>query len=116
MVRIGEGISDVSYFLATALKPEIRRLHEMDLLKKFHEIMLANSLTTTDFNSLLNRYRVHLIYPLKPTVTLAIGGMMNLDSNLEMIRRAALAIEDHDTFAFLPNMGVDQYAGFFAKM
>jgi hypothetical protein len=63
MVRIGEETSDVSYFLATALKPEIRRLHEMDLLKKFHEIMLANSLTTADFNSLLNRYRVHLIYP-----------------------------------------------------
>jgi hypothetical protein len=32
MVRIGEEISDVSYFLATALDPEIRRLHELELL------------------------------------------------------------------------------------
>jgi hypothetical protein len=43
MVRIGEGIGDVSYFLATALKPEIRRLHELELLSKYHEIIVANS-------------------------------------------------------------------------
>jgi hypothetical protein len=103
MVRMGEGISDVSYFLATALKPEIRRLHEMQLLAKYHEILLANSKVNTDFNSLLNRYRAHLVYPLEAMiVTLAVGGMMPLDSNIEIIRRAAQAVEDHDTFAILP--------------
>jgi Ecdysteroid kinase-like family len=103
MVRIGEGVSDVSYFLATALKPEIRRLHEMELLAKYHEILLANSKINTGFDSLLNRYRAHLVYPLEAMiVTLAVGGMMHLDSNLEMIRRAAHAVEDHSTFAILP--------------
>jgi aminoglycoside phosphotransferase (APT) family kinase protein len=105
MVRMGEGISDVSYFLATALKPEIRRLHELELLSRYHEIMLANNSTTTDFASLLNRYRAHLVYPFEAmVVTLAVGGMMQLESNLEMIRRAAQAIEDHDTFAILSAM------------
>lgn len=103
MVRIGEEISDVSYFLATALKPEIRRAHELELLSKYHEIMAAHNPTTADFNSLLNRYRAHLVYPFEAmVVTLAVGGMMQLDSNLEMIRRAALALEDHDTFKILP--------------
>jgi hypothetical protein len=37
-------------------------------------------------------------------VTLAVGGMMQMEGNLEMICRAAQAIEDHGTFAILPNM------------
>ena len=37
-------------------------------------------------------------------VTLAVGGMMQLESNLEMIQRAAVAVEDHDTFAMLPKV------------
>jgi len=105
MVRMGEGIGDVSYFLATSLMPEIRRVHELDLLSRYHEIMFANNPMTTDFASLLNRYRVHLVYPFEAMiVTLAVGGMMQLESNLEMIRRAAQAIEDHDTFAILSAM------------
>ena len=103
MVRVGEEVSDVSYFLATALKPEIRRAHELELLSKYHEIMAVHNPTTTGFNSLLNRYRAHLVYPFEAmVVTLAVGGMMQLVSNLEMIRRAALALEDHDTFKILP--------------
>jgi hypothetical protein len=105
MVRIGEAISDVSYFLATALELESRRLHEMELLARYHEIMVTNSHTDTDFAALLNRYRVHLVYPFEAmVVTLAVGGMMGLESNLEMIRRAAQAVEDHGTFAMLPNI------------
>jgi len=105
MVRIGEEISDVSYFLATALAPEIRRSHELELLTRYHEIMSANSPSTISFAKLLTRYRAHLAYPFEAMViTLAVGGMMQFESNLEMIRRAAQAIEDHDTFALLPNV------------
>jgi aminoglycoside phosphotransferase (APT) family kinase protein len=105
MVRIGEGVSDVSYFLATSLKPETRRSHEKSLLEQYHEIMVANSPTRVDFKQLLNRYRAHLVYPFEAMViTLAVGGMMQVESNLEMLNRAALAIEDHDTFALLPKI------------
>ncbi len=102
MVRLGEAVSDISYFLATSLNPEIRRKHEMDLLARYYDIMVANSRLTTTFPQLLNRYRTHLVYPFEAMVlTLAVGGMMRVDSNLEMIGRAAQAIEDHDTFAML---------------
>jgi hypothetical protein len=105
MVRIGEGVSDISYFLATALKPETRRLHEMELLARYYQIIATNCSATTDFAKLLNRYRAHLVYPFEAMlVTLAVGGMMALDSNLEMIRRAAQAVEDHGSFARIPNM------------
>jgi hypothetical protein len=32
-------------------------------------------------------------------VTLAVGGLMELPANLELIRRTVAAVEDHDAFA-----------------
>ena len=103
MVRIGEGISDISYFLATALEPELRRQIEIDLLKSYCAILSEEQQTEWDFNYLLTRYRAQLAYPFEAmVVTLAVGGLMQLDANLEMIRRSSLAIADHDTFRLLP--------------
>ena len=70
--------------------------------------MIANHPATTDFSNLLNRYRAHLVYPFEAmVVTLAVGGMMHLESNLEMLNRAAQAVDDHDSFAILPKMTRD---------
>jgi len=103
LVRAGEGISDVAYFLATALTPETRRLHEATLLASYVQILMDNGVTGIDLESQLQRYRAHLVYPFEAMlVTLAIGGMMDLDSNLELIRRTAAAAEDLDAFAVLP--------------
>lgn len=102
MVRLGEAISDISYFLATALLPETRRMHELELLAFYHQLMLAEGAMEVNFTELMTRYRVHLAYPFEAmVVTLAVGGMMQLDSNLEMIRRASAAVADHDTFGLL---------------
>ena len=49
------------------------------------------------------RYRAHLIYPFEAMiVTLAVGGMMNLEHNRELLRRTIVAIEDHDVFSAIP--------------
>ncbi len=102
MVRLGEAISDISYFLATALAPEARRLYEMELLSTYYQHMLAHNAMDTEYDKLVSRYQAHLAYPFEAmVVTLAVGGMMDLGSNLEMIRRAAVAVADHDTFAVL---------------
>ncbi|MBK8815156.1 MAG: phosphotransferase [Methylococcaceae bacterium] len=102
MVRIGEGVSDVSYFMATALEPEVRRSCEMDLLEEYHRILCKNSHFKYDFDTLVERYRAHLVYPFEAMVlTLAVGGLMELQSNLAMIRRSAEAVLDHDTFTVL---------------
>lgn len=62
-------------------------------------------------SNLLNRYRAHLVYPFEAMiVTLAVGGMMQMESNLEMVGRTALAIEDHDTLALLPKVAGIQLA------
>lgn len=99
LVRTGEGIGDVAYFLATAIDPETRRLHEHGLLESYFQILLQQGVVGLDFKTLLQRYRVHLAYPFEAmVVTLAIGGMMDLPSNLELIRRSAAAVGDFDTF------------------
>jgi hypothetical protein len=100
LVRFGEGISDVAYFLATALNPEVRRAHEVELVAVYAQELQDHGVAEIDANSLMQRYRAHLIYPFEAMiVTLAVGGMMKLESNYELIRRAATAVEELDAFA-----------------
>lgn len=100
LVRMGEGISDLAYFLATSLTPEIRRSHEKQLLTLYLNSLAKNGVKDLDENQSWQRYRAHLAYPFEAmVVTLAIGGMMEHASNLELIRRVSAALEDHDSFA-----------------
>jgi aminoglycoside phosphotransferase (APT) family kinase protein len=103
LIRFSEGISDIAYFLSTSLTTETRRLHEVSLIAIYAQCLQDNGIVGIDVNILLQRYRAHLIYPFEAMiVTLAIGGMMNLESNHELIRRTAAAIEDLDAFAAIP--------------
>jgi hypothetical protein len=103
LVRMGEGISDISYFLATSLDPEIRRTHENSFLERYLQILHVNGYTEIDKKTLMQRYRAHLAYAFEAMiVTLAVGGLMPLESNLELIRRTAKAVEDHGAFSILP--------------
>lgn len=103
LVRAGEAVGDVAYFLATALPPEARRAHEDDLLARYRDGLLAGGVTAPSPAALARRYRAHLAYPFEAmVVTLAVGGMMRLDANLELIRRAAAAVADHGSFAAGP--------------
>ena len=99
LVRSGEGISDIAYFLATAVSPETRRLHERQLLESYRHVLQQHGVVV-EFEHLWQRYRLHLAYPFEAMVmTLSIGGMMDLPSNLELIRRAAAAVEDAESFS-----------------
>jgi aminoglycoside phosphotransferase (APT) family kinase protein len=103
LVRVGEGVSDVAYFLATALEPEQRRLHEKHLLERYIAQMNHHGVTHFDNAQLMERYRAHLVYAFEAMVmTLAVGDMMAKESNLELIRRTAAAVDDLDAFAALP--------------
>lgn len=103
MARIGEGVSDVAYFLATALEPEQRRRHETGLLRRYAGQLAQQGVTEIDGGQLAERYRAHLVYAFEAmVVTLAVGDMMATESNLELIRRTAMAVDDLDAFSALP--------------
>jgi hypothetical protein len=99
LVRFGEGISDVAYFLATSLSTENRRLHEAELVALYTQCLIDKGVVDVNASLLMQRYRAHLIYPFEAMlVTLAIGGMMNIESNHELIRRTVAAVDDLDVF------------------
>jgi Ser/Thr protein kinase RdoA (MazF antagonist) len=103
LVRFGEGISDIAYFLATSLAPETRRNHETRLIAAYGEELRDNGITEIELGDLLQRYRAHLAYPFEAmVVSLAVGGMMKLENNYELIRRTAAAVDDLDAFSALP--------------
>lgn len=103
LVRFGEGISDIAYLLSTSLKPEIRRLYENKLLTIYKQDLINNGVSYSDLENLQQRYHAHLIYPFEAMIiTLAVGGMMSLENNYELLSRTIAAIEDHDVFSVLP--------------
>jgi len=102
LVRLGDGIGDIAYLLTTTLTPELRRQYEADLLTQYAETVKAQGASGLS-DDLMTRYRAHCCYTFEAmVVTLAIGGMMEPESNLELIRRTAAAVKELDCFAALP--------------
>lgn len=101
LVRIGEGMADVAYFLATSLQRELRQASEFDLLELYRqELQTAGIFVAAD--TLRGRYRLHLSYPFEAMLlTLAIGGLMDQQGNEIMIQRAAQAVADNQVFELL---------------
>ena len=102
LVRMGEGVSDIAYLLATALEPALRRSYEQQLLDIYWQALFQQGVQDLDPQQLFQRYKVHLSYAFEAmVVTRAIGEMMAYDSNMALIRRTAAAVADHDSFGAL---------------
>jgi len=99
LVRVGEGVSDVAYLLATGLEPRVRRAHEGDLLSRYAAGLVRGGVAPQDPEEMLRRYRAHLTYAFEAmAVTLAVGGLMEDEVAHEMVRRTAAAVDDHGAF------------------
>jgi hypothetical protein len=73
------------------------------LIAAYGEELRDNGITEIELGDLLQRYRAHLAYPFEAmVVSLAVGGMMKLENNYELIRRTAAAVDDLDAFSALP--------------
>ena len=57
-VGVGPGLSDVSYFLGAGLSVEDRRGHEEELVREYHEALLAAGVEGFDWERCWNDYRV----------------------------------------------------------
>lgn len=104
MVRIGEGISDISYFLATSLDPKVRKSNELGLISHYIKSLAKHGISEINQEQLVQRYQAHLVYPFEAMlITLAVGGMMELNANLLLIERAAVAVQENNAFSSLPS-------------
>lgn len=56
---IGSPLSDVAFFIGAGLHVKERRAHEEELVRLYHETMLASGITDLDWNTCWDLYRVN---------------------------------------------------------
>ena len=94
LVRRGSGLGDVAYLLATAMTPAGREAHETTLIDAYARALVAFGDDMPAPGVVLHTYACHLVYAFEAMVlTLAVGGLMPLAANLELISRTASAVE-----------------------
>lgn len=95
----GGGAADVGYFLSQNLGIEERRSNEADLLKTYHEALIANGVTGYESDSLLADYRVGIecgwIIPVLAVGSLDFSSERAIALWTAVIERTQTALIDH---------------------
>lgn len=65
----GRGAYDLAYFLGGSLDSDLRRRHELDLLRRYHAGLLARGVTGYPFARCLDDYRLAMLQRLSRLVT-----------------------------------------------
>jgi hypothetical protein len=98
------GAADVAYFLAGALRPEVRRAHEAELLSRYHDRLLRLGVKDYDVQALQRDYAVGG-FRLLMTAFLAGMGVKQTPRGdemfIQMSTSAAEHILDNDALSFL---------------
>jgi hypothetical protein len=97
--RLGPPLLDHSIFLGSCMSTEDRRAHEWDLLRSYHERLLAAGVTGFDWNDCIQSYRISALYPLLLTVSFSLLlGKTERDRDMwtQLLRGAADLVYDHD--------------------
>lgn len=69
--RLGPPLLDLSVFLGSCMSTEDRRAHERDLLRGYHEGLLAEGVRDFSFDDCLESYRISALYPFLLTVSMS---------------------------------------------
>ena len=57
----GRGAFDIGYLMSASVTPEVRRDQEMDLLRRYHDLLTADGVEDYDFDECLHDYRRALL-------------------------------------------------------
>ena len=103
---IGCGMYDVAFFLATSVSIEDRRRVERDVVDEYHDIVCRMGAESYSRDDCWRSYRQNLLGTLMPMV-IGSGGIDTSDQALanqtrELLGRTLTAIEDLDSWEFLP--------------
>ena len=98
----GRGALDVSRFFGSSLATDVRRAHELELLRVYHDVLMAQGVTGYPFETLFTDYRFGHLQNLVDWMAVeaqglqARGGAKLQDIQEEQLRRYTAAIEDLD--------------------
>ena len=106
----GRAMRDLTYFLVTALPPDRRRAHEMDLLELYHTILMAHGVQGYPFDRRLYDYRFTMLDLLYFLVMIIVLLDFSVNEEAGMIREMAVerfctAILDHKAEELLEGLG-----------
>ena len=101
------GGRDLAHFLGTSLLPEMRQAHELELLRLYHETLLAQGVADFSLQECVDDYRRNLIYPIYVVVT--VTSSVNVDARgkelfMSMFNRPCEAIRDLDALELIESL------------
>jgi Ecdysteroid kinase-like family len=73
----GPGISDLSYFIGAGLMPDVRRRHETDLVRLYHDCLVASGVDGLSWNECWTEYRRYAFAGLVMAITASMLVMRN---------------------------------------
>ncbi len=96
---------DLGYFVSQNLTIDDRRAHEEELLREYHDRLVADGVAGYDFDQLRRDYRVGVLYgwiiPVFAVGSLDVSSDRAMQLWTQVIRRAQTAIADHDAAGVL---------------
>ena len=99
----GPGLVDVSYFLCAGLPPDVRRTHERDLVRLYHEALKGYGVRDYDWDACWRDYRRYALHGVFMGVFSAIAVERTERGDalfLAMTRGACAQCLDHDSYSF----------------
>ena len=103
-ITVGPALTDVAYFLSAGLDPDVRRAHEIELVRGYHAELLARGITGYGWDDCWRDYRRYTLHGIMMGVFSALSVERTERGDalfLKMTRGACAQALDHDSFAFL---------------
>jgi hypothetical protein len=107
LITVAKGIKDFGYFVTQSLTPEIRAVHERELLQIWLDELAANGVTGYEFDEAWEDYRLTVAWAFAYPIIAASGladddarGALLADT---MLRRSIAAIEDLHALELVPS-------------
>ncbi len=101
-----KAVADLAYFLSGSVPIEQRRVHERDLIAKWHETLVHGGVSDYSGEQAWEDYRRAILYVW--TIVVVIAGTLDPSNErgrewmTHMVERAVAAIDDLDLLALLP--------------
>jgi hypothetical protein len=105
VVRRGQGMRDVSYFLVSSLPTELRRTNEKDLIMLYLDSLQDAGISAPTFDQAWEQYRLHTFYTWIAQIVTAAAGTLQEERIVRTgLSRTAQAMVDLDSVAALRSM------------
>lgn len=103
----GRALYDAAYFMSQSVNPDDRRAHEMDILRRYHEVLVDSGVSGYSFDHCFEDYRFAamycLVYPVIAGGSLDLSNERGVALATAMLDRSVATIVDLDCDELIPS-------------